>query len=563
MDWITEKTLSETLVILRELTSQCYLLANEQSLNGAPLTKELVDLVDAERYLDVVNYKFDYSSSYLLSVECINDYRYARQVQGFYQKLADLNLGIDKEAVAFRTWREAEDTCLNTNIRLRSWRRNPSQMSSDLHVVLHHAQRKIASILGRLPDPSVLSFSFGPGANTSVKSSCAFPRGKLSARLQCSHEFVPAASDLLSEVPAWIAQHAHEQDDERFVVSVDVVPGKLVFVPKNAKTMRSIIVEPVINSFFQKGYGSYIRERLLSCGIDLRDQTRNQFLACQGSVYGDLATMDLSSASDTISKEVVKELLPIEWYDTLERLRTRTVVLPDGTACVQDKFSSMGNAYTFELESLIFYSLAYGVCRLLHKSTEMVSVYGDDIIIPSTAFGKLSSILTQLGFSVNQEKSYATGGFRESCGADFLHGSSVRPYYQKSLISGRTLFTMHNFFVRSAEMELARVVAGFIPDHLKLWGPDGYGDGHLIGSYTLRQSRNHASRGFCGGYFETYTLKPRRVKRPFPGDAVLPVYSVYTRSGKDSPTDPNVVRGSQGYAKVTIYTFAENVFRKE
>jgi len=164
----------------------------------------------------------------------------------------------------------------------------------------------------------------------------------------------------------------------------------------------------------------------------------------------------------------------------------------------------MGNAYTFELESILFYSLSIGVCKTLGLTTESVSVYGDDIIVPTTAFDLLSSTLEFCGFSVNSEKSYSVGPFRESCGADWFCGMDVRPFYLRKQISDRTLMVMHNFFVRHGEWQLAKVVKTFIKPHNRIYGPDGYGDGHLIGSYTLRRSRKLRRCGYEGGFFDTF-----------------------------------------------------------
>jgi len=340
-----------------------------------------------------------------------------------------------------------------------------------------------------------------------------------------------------------------------------------MFVPKNAKTDRSIVVEPLLNSFFQKGVGSYIRSRLLKrSGVDLKDQTLNQRLACKGSIDGSLATVDLSMASDCLSVELVRELLPVDWTLFLERLRTGTAEFVnehgDKEIIRLEKFSSMGNGFTFELESLIFYSLAKAVCIHLGLPSDEVSVFGDDIIIPTLAFSCLRDTLLTAGFSINVEKSFSDGPFRESCGSDFVSGFDIRPFYAKKRINEAQLYLMHNFFFRNGEFELARLVRSMCNPTLMLTGPDGYGDGHLIGDYNLRVNRSHRRSGWAGGYFDTYSLEPAEFKKPQIGDSVLPVYSVYTRSGSDSPTNPNAVRGSKGYAKMSIYTLRSGIILK-
>lgn len=540
--WNLNRTTEESLVILRNIAKTCCNL-------GGPLTKSLYLMAEREDYRGLIDYKIDYTQW------ATNDLIYARQVQALFSKLEILPLGVEKEAVAYQGFIAAEQKCLETNARLRRGR-----PSGRVGSVLHMAQRKISSILGVLPLMDDVNFAFGPGANTGVKGSRAFPRGKLSVPLECSAEMATRVADFLFEVPEWVKLAATAESEDSYTANVDIVPGKLVFVPKNAKTKRSICVEPVLNSFFQKGIGSLIRERLASAGVDLTDQTVNQKLAMRASIADDLATVDLSMASDCLSKELVYDLLPLEWASLLGTLRTGKVRYGEDVIKLE-KFSSMGNGYTFELESLIFYGIAYASARYDNQHLGDVSVYGDDIIIPRLAYDTLKEVLTYCGFELNSEKSYVEGPFRESCGADYYLGFDIRPFYQKTPVSDRTLYTMHNWFVRHCEVELAAAV---IP-HLrvtvaKLYGPDGYGDGHLIGDHGLRYPRKVTRRGWCGGYFDTYVLKHRSFDGLLPGDAVLPVYSVYTRSGANDPTDPNIIRGSNGYAKVSIYTLKTGIF---
>jgi len=93
----------------------------------------------------------------------------------------------------------------------------------------------------------------------------------------------------------------------------------------------------------------------------------------------------------------------------------------------------MGNGFTFELESLVFWSLATAVCSFLGISND-IGVYGDDIIIDREAVPLLKNVFTYLGFTINEEKSYTTGSFFESCGGQYFDGLDVTPVYQKQII---------------------------------------------------------------------------------------------------------------------------------
>jgi len=358
--------------------------------------------------------------------------------------------------------------------------------------------------------------------------------------------------------------HKTSEDEDFLQVPVTVTSGRLGFVPKTSKESRTILVEPILNGFYQKGLGTAMRQRLQRGGLDLSNQDTNRRLAWVGSMDGSLATLDLSSASDTVSSGLVWNLLPYDWALALSygRSEVAQVKTRHGTVDLRlHKFSSMGNAYTFELESLIFYALTVSTCEHLGIETlNRVSVYGDDIIVPVEAYVQLCDVLTYCGFVVNPAKSFAAGPFRESCGADLLGGFDIRPFYQKELVSERSLYTMHNWFVRHCEPDLAAYVLSHCqPDALR--GPDGFGDGHLVTTHELRRNRAANRRQWEGGYFDTYSLRSRQRKDVLPGDAVLPVYSIYVSDG-ETLQDHNTIRGNAGYQKLSIYTLATSVFRR-
>lgn len=548
MSFIKRRSEHESLKIM-------YAVARTCRKNGGPLTEQLYCLFRDRRFRDLVEFSFDYSWHF-----STDDFLYARQIQALVAKQDFLNMGVDKEAAAFEKFLQSESMCAEANKRFD----NLASFDKDVSVVLHYASRKIAKIIGACPSISDLHMFFGPGATTSTKGLEANHRVKLSSRLECSHTLLPAVSELLSEFPHLCDIHSSSQGNTLQGISVACVPGKLMFVPKTSLTHRSIVVEPVLNGLLQNGIGTVIKDRLRSSvGLDLSDQTRNKDLARIGSVDGSLATVDLSMASDTICRGIVWSLLPYEWACLLDTARS-PVVTYKGANIILEKFSSMGNAYTFELETLIFYALSYACCKHVGCSVENLRVYGDDIIIPVAAYDLLFRTLHECGFSVNTKKSFSSGPFRESCGADYLRGIDIRPFYLKTKIDDRTLYVMHNWFFRNCERDLATTVFHFTLPHLRLFGPDGYGDGHLLGDHTLRSNRKFRRRGYDGGWFDTYTLEGRKFKTPLKGDYVYPVYSIYSRG--DSPlicepsdVEGHVVRGTRGYTKLSIYTLARHI----
>lgn len=446
-----------------------------------------------------------------------------RQCLAFYQKRADIVLeGVDRQAVAVSKFRDSEQLCSETNEIFRLIASGGFCLPPDVNGILHTAQRKIARILGDLPEVSELKLRFGPGATTQVIKRQASARNKLSQRFACSKDFIPLLEGVLDEMQGWVFR---EGDPDSVQVPVDIVDGRLAFVPKNAKTDRGIVVEPMLNSMYQLGLGDHIANRLKRFGIDLTDQTKNQRLAREGSLTGELATLDLSSASDTIARLLVQDLLPFDWYNLITQISTSSVEF-GGEVTTLEKISSMGNGTTFPLESLIFYALAWASCET-DAERERVNVFGDDIIIPTNRFSTLTRVLHCVGFIPNIEKSFSEGSFRESCGKDYLKGIDIRPVYIKDRVTGSDAFVLHNYYVRTMQPEPAAIVLSIIDPSLRLFGPDGFGDGHLLGDYTPVRKKQHIKNGFGGHIFDTYTWKTRKSYRVLPGDRVLPSYTIY------------------------------------
>nr|UUW21332.1 MAG: RNA replicase beta chain [Sanya fiers-like virus 26] len=263
---------------------------------------------------------------------------------------------------------------------------------------------------------------FSGGATTSRSRLLGHPARKYLGKADITASARPFFELWFEECERW--SHDFSRDDIR------EVEGNVLFtVPKNSEIDRCACKEPDLNMYLQRGYGSIIRRALKRVGIDLNDQSRNKRLAKEGSITGNLATLDLSSASDSISYELVNCLLPEIWFTNLDCVRSRVTTI-DGEVHENEMFSSMGNGFTFELESLLFYAIARTVAY--HEGIKgVISVYGDDIIVPTGIAHRLVSVLEFLGFQVNTQKSFIEGPFRESCGGHYFRGEDVTPFYVK------------------------------------------------------------------------------------------------------------------------------------
>lgn len=211
-------------------------------------------------------------------------------------------------------------------------------------------------------------------------------------------------------------------------------------VPKTWKKLRGISAEPPELQFYQQGIARAVDEgfrnsKFWNSRVNLHDQIRSRERALSGSITGSYATIDLSSASDSVTVQHVRDILG---NTQLSRwlLGTRSAYTRYGDELVQiSKFAPMGSACCFPTECIIFTlaaELAVRRTRLRGVDTfEPPIVYGDDIIVPYYAADECIRVLTVLGFSVNTEKSYIDGWFREACGCDAWRGTDVRPLMLK------------------------------------------------------------------------------------------------------------------------------------
>jgi hypothetical protein len=242
--------------------------------------------------------------------------------------------------------------------------------------------------------------------------------------------------------------------------------SRLTFVPKDYKKMRSICMEPVWLQWSQQGIlrsfsGFFERSHYLHRHVKLADQIHSQEQARLGSQGLGLDTIDLSSASDSVHSDLVRAVFPPKVLKHLLATRSSAVELPDGNKVNVHKFAPMGSAVCFPVQTTVFslVNLYIGICyaygrdwnqpnaldgleiREAYRSTfksprdqresrlNPFSVYGDDIICDNRVTSNIILALSQLGFSVNTEKSFTGGSsFRESCGGYFYRGVNVTPF---------------------------------------------------------------------------------------------------------------------------------------
>lgn len=347
----------------------------------------------------------------------IKEWEALRQIEAFFKKnalFANRSVCFDS---ARRKFFENEAICSETNRRLKDVVGYPNLIEEGYRHYINRMARYISNVLGDFSPflkqiPALVKVT--PGATSTQSRRGSLPQNKMRLKL-------------------WATRPSHKYLDSVYRIYGfsnlrlrETVRNRVELVPKNWKTDRTIACEPEGNIPLQLAFDTYVKSRLRRFGINLRDQSANQRLAKHASIHDDFVTVDFSSASDTISYNVVHLLFPVDWFSFLRDVRTPGYrgVFGSGTYA---KFSSMGNGTTFCIETLIFAAACHAV------GSKDFLVYGDDVIIEKEFYQAYLALTRFLGFTINEDKSFHDGPFRESCGGDYFNGVDVTPVYIRSL----------------------------------------------------------------------------------------------------------------------------------
>ena len=220
-------------------------------------------------------------------------------------------------------------------------------------------------------------------------------------------------------------------------------PVRVITVPKTYDKPRIIAIEPTCMQFMQQGILNELVPVLegdssLSPFVGFTDQEPNRLMAQRGSINQELATLDLSEASDRVSYQHVLELIG-PYYpfvrEGVDACRSRKADVPGHGVIRLAKYASMGSALCFPFEEMVFLAIIFTSIEAqehmrftrkdLKRFVGKVRVYGDDIIVPTDYVQCVIDGLESFGLKVNVNKSFWNGKFRESCGKEYYDGKDV------------------------------------------------------------------------------------------------------------------------------------------
>lgn len=358
----------------------------------------------------------------------------------FFGKKAYFRTDTDLEATALHKWREVEGKLANLNIpngaknlrHVMSW--IFTGWSCDQFMPVHGggsvAEERVRGVIMK-------------NRRMALTPGLAYLYGKTNILAEGAREEALPRADLLDRK---VTQKA----------------ARLIFVPKDYKSCRSICMEPAAKQWAQQGVRywleAHIKKSVLRDHVFLSDQGVNRWAAMVGSKNHRYDTIDLSSASDSVSWDLVKQVFPPAVLKHLLATRTAVVKLPHGDEEISlHKYAPMGSALCFPVQCTIYSAItlmvgiaqAYGLdwddddmrSLDLDKAYKYAFgpggndhylpfyVFGDDIITDHRLTSNVIEALQSLGFTVNVEKSFTgPNECRESCGGYYLNGDYVTPY---------------------------------------------------------------------------------------------------------------------------------------
>lgn len=374
---------------------------------------------------------FDRGTGLLLDSPSVDAIYSIRQLTLMFGKIL-LPCSDARERAAIDGYIKCEQSVKETDAR-----RGPQETED-----FHRVSRLLWADLLSAVDNAVANYEIlpkhGPGATADrLKGNQKYDQTEWTDRLE---EVFPAGKFLL---PNW--SHLSNLDRIDWLEPGRERPVRVTLVPKTLKTPRIIAIEPTAMQYAQQGLLEAF-EKAISAHDNARhliqwsSNVPNQELARLGSLFGDLATLDLSEASDRVSNQLVRTMLRNHPHlgEAVDATRSRKAVIPaqfGGKTIRLAKYASMGSALCFPMESLVFMTVIFlGIEDVLRRPLTQndirslwgqVRTYGDDIIVPVGYVHSVVSRLEAFGFRVNASKSFWTGNFRESCGKDYFKGEDV------------------------------------------------------------------------------------------------------------------------------------------
>lgn len=363
-------------------------------------------------------------------------------VRNIFKKVENLDLGVNPDQVAF------DDITEFLNEQEQSYALVKATLSNlthgnDLYRVLDWVRSFFKRVFKGF-NPNSIKPRYTSGATLTLKRGMSvFDRYKASEGVNdlrvrgfwTQHELDSAASFEATKCVTYngpiltgllFTPYKHECAESMFYV-------RLSAVVKQASISRIVGIHASTILAQQVGLGDYLTTRLSRfCNVNLSTAPDlHKELAMEGSLTGLLSTLDQRKASDNILRILCEWLFPHEVFSYMSRITPTTVEI-QGVRREVRMMCPAGNGFIFPLQTMLFWALIRGTQVVTQKRSDHW-VFGDDVIISTDIYDDVVSVFQAVGLQVNENKSFKSGPFRESCGGDYLYGSNVRPQHVKRI----------------------------------------------------------------------------------------------------------------------------------
>jgi hypothetical protein len=195
---------------------------------------------------------------------------------------------------------------------------------------------------------------------------------------------------------------------------------KAVLVPKDVRGPRAISEEKLSFQHAQFAIEHWLNRRIhkiWSNNVSLHDQRHH----CRFLRDRQWVTVDLSDASDYISRRLVYQVFPERMRRAFFECRSTFMSTPVGVAPLRT-FAPMGSSLCFIVMTTVIIA-TFRACGV----TRPFSVYGDDIIVHYEDLPLVLDLLSAMGLRTNDLKTTRfTSAMRESCGEDYIWDGETR-----------------------------------------------------------------------------------------------------------------------------------------
>lgn len=368
---------------------------------------------------------------------------------------------------------------------LRKWEAVEQRIGNVVYGDSVRPLRRLLDLCLRQPARSLFLPKHGPGTVMGGKRSISdkvkqFEYDPHIDRVFFQHFSSTNLEERLGYDPAWVLPEPEKWIEARFKYKQHLHhrferSSELIFAKKDIRSLRTICREHTTPMFFQQGVLQTllesIRSGVIGQTVTIEDQEPSRQMCIEGSIYGNLDTIDLSSASDSVSWRLVKLVFPKWVIPRLMATRSSVVKMPDGRHYSVEKFAPMGSAVCFPVQCILYWAVTAS-CYLKRKYGDgwhevldditilsflsqyngiggdppkgrlaPFRIYGDDIICDTHCTEDVAHLLNDLGFEVNEGKSFQSSqAVRESCGMFAWAGWDVTPLrYRVKHLEGANL----------------------------------------------------------------------------------------------------------------------------